>query len=153
MRFRGVVFVLDQLLYAVRGEDEQTADMFLPESLLSMAFGFVAGAGLALCAAALRDHVPALYLAAGMSLVMGVLAFLRWRNRKICMLNEEEFAYTTMWGKTTIYRFEDIVALSKKHDTQTLILKTGKVRIEPMAIVSDRLSRRIADEFERIPAK
>lgn len=153
MKFRSIVLIMEQLLEFVRGEDEETADMFLPERLLSMAFFLIAATAGALCAAVLHAPARGFYLAAAVSFPLGMAAFLCWRNQKICMLNEEEFAYTTMWGKTTIHRFEDIIALNRNRDSYTLILKSGKVHIESMAIVSDRLSRRIADEFERMPAK
>lgn len=147
MKFRMLVHALESLLCAVRGEDDHPADMFLPEKLLSMALVFFAAAVIASAAAVIKGHSMIWYLIAAAALTLGAAAFLCWRNQKICMLSDEEFTYTTMFGKTTVYRFEDIVALKKNKDSFTLILKNGKVHIESMAVLSDRLIRRIDDVF------
>ncbi len=146
MKFKLIVHALEALLHALCCEDEHPADMFLPEKLLAMALVFLISAAAALAAAVVME-LPLLYPAAAAALTLGASAFLCWRNQKICMLSDETFAYTTMFGRTTVHRFEDIVALKKKNDSFTLILKTGKVHIESMAILSDRLIQRIDAVF------
>ena len=148
MKLRLLVHALEKLLCAVRGEDENPADMFLPEKLLSMALIFLAAAAISAAAAVLREHAIGWYIVSSAALALGISAFLCWRNQKICMLSDDEFTYTTMLGKTRAYRFDEIVALKKNKDSFTLIMKNGKVHIESMAILSDRLVKRIDEEFK-----
>jgi len=148
MKLRVLVHALEKLLCAVYPEDKNPADMFLPEKLLSMALVFLAAAAISVAAAVLKGHVLGWYISAGVLLALGVSAFLCWRNQKICMLSDDEFTYTTMLGKTTTYRFDEIVALKKNKDSFTLLMKNGKVHIESMAILSDRLVKRIDEEFK-----
>lgn len=148
MKLRLIVHALEKLLCAVRPEDENPADMFLPEKLLSMALVFLAASVISAVTAVLKGHALGWYIGAGVLLTLCISAFLCWRNQKICMLSDEEFTYTTMLGKTTTYRFDEIVALKKNKDSFTLMMKNGKVHIESMAILSDRLVRRIDEEFK-----
>jgi len=148
MKLKLLVHALETLLCAVRGEDEKPADMFLPDRLLSMALIFLAAGAVCLLCAVLKGHAILWYIGAFAALIMGAAAFLCWRNQKICIISEEAFTYTTMFGRTTTYRFDEIVALKKNHDSFTLIMKTGQVHIESMAILSDRLIRRIDEQFK-----
>ncbi|MBR5287015.1 MAG: hypothetical protein IKU34_00295 [Clostridia bacterium] len=147
MKFRLFAYLTEALLCAVRGEDENPADMFLPDRLLSMSVVFLSAAVVSVIIALLRSHAIGWYLAAAAALALGVSAFLCWRNQKICILSDEEFTCTTMFGKSRTYRFDEIVALRKNNDSFTLIMKDGKVHIESMAILSDRLIEQIDAQF------
>lgn len=76
-------------------------------------------------------------------IILGIAAFLCWRNQRVFMLSDEEFEYTTFLGKRTVYRFSDIRGIRKNGDSMTLFVGDGKVHIESMAVISERFSARV----------
>ena len=131
-------------------DDEPRADMFLPAWLFVMGlllciFGTIVG----IVFAVLQISTLMIALAAVMVL-LGVAAFLCWKNQTIRMLPNDAFEYSTFLGKKTIYRFGDIKGLKKNTDSMTLFVADGKVHIESIAIVTDRLSDRINKQLEAL---
>ena len=148
MRLKLLIKAIEKLLGAAGSGEENPADMYLPERLLAMAIVFMIMAIGAAVVGVVQGELG-WYIAAVAMAVMSVSACLCWRNQKVFMLSDETFTYTTMFGKTIEYRFEDVVALRRNKDSYTLILKTGKVHIESMAVVSERFAQRISEEFEK----
>ena len=131
-------------------DDEPRADMFLPAWLLAMGlllsmFGAIVG----IVFAVLQISTLIIVLAAGMSL-LGVAAILCWKNQTIRMLPNDTFEYSTFLGNKIIYRFSDIKGLKKNTDSMTLFVAEGKVHIESIAILTDRLSDRINKQLEEL---
>ena len=131
-------------------DDEPRADMFLPAWLFVMGlllsmFGAIVG----IVFAVLQISTLIIVLAAGMSL-LGVAAILCWKNQTIRMLPNDTFEYSTFWGNKIIYRFSDIKGLKKNTDSMTLFVAEGKVHIESIAILTDRLSDRINKQLEEL---
>ena len=131
-------------------DDEPRADMFLPAWLFVMGlllsmFGAIVG----IVFAVLQISTLIIVLAAGMSL-LGVAAILCWKNQTIRMLPNDTFEYSTFLGKKTIYRFGDIKGLKKNTDSMTLFVAEGKVHIESIAILTDRLSDRMNKQLEEL---
>ena len=131
-------------------DDEPRADMFLPAWLFVMGlllciFGTIVGIVFAVL------QISSLMIAlAAVMVLLGVAAFLCWKNQTIRMLPNDAFEYSTFLGKKTIYRFGDIKGLKKNTDSVTLFVAEGKVHIESIAIVTDRLSDRINKQLEAI---
>ena len=131
-------------------DDEPRADMFLPAWLFVMGlllciFGTIVG----IVFAVLQISTLMIALAAVMVL-LGVAVFLYWKNQTIRMLPNDAFEYSTFLGKKTIYRFGDIKGLKKNTDSMTLFVAEGKVHIESIAILTDRLSDRINKQLEEL---
>lgn len=131
-------------------DDEPRADMFLPAWLFVMGlllciFGTIVG----IVFAVLQISTLMIALAAVMVL-LGVAVFLCWKNQTIRMLPNDAFEYSTFLGKKTTYRFGDIKGLKKNTDSMTLFVADGKVHIESIAIVTDRLSDRINKQLEAL---
>ena len=131
-------------------DDEPRADMFLPAWLFVMGlllsmFGAIVG----IVFAVLQISTLIIVLAAGMSL-LGVAAILCWKNQTIRMLPNDTFEYSTFWGNKIIYRFSDIKGLKKNTDSMTLFVAEGKVHIESIAILTDRLSDPINKQLEEL---
>ena len=131
-------------------DDEPRADMFLPAWLFVMGlllsmFGAIVG----IVFAVLQISTLIIVLAAGMSL-LGVAAILCWKNQTIRMLPNDTFEYSTFLGNKIIYRFSDIKGLKKNTDSMTLFVAEGKVHIESIAILTDRLSDRINKQLEAL---
>jgi len=131
-------------------DDEPRADMFLPAWLFGMGlllsvFGTIAG----IVFAVLQISTLVIVLSAVMVL-LGVAAILCWKNQTIRMLPNDTFEYSTFLGKKTIYGFGDIKGLKKNTDSMTLFVADGKVHIESIAIVTDRLSDRINKQLEAL---
>lgn len=131
-------------------DDEPRADMFLPAWLLVMGlllsvFGAIAG----IVFAVLQISTLVIVLSAVMVL-LGVAALLCWKNQTIRMLSNDTFEHSTLWGNKTVYRFSDIKGLKKSTDSMTLFVADGKVHIESIAIVTDRLSDRINKQLEAL---
>lgn len=74
---------------------------------------------------------------------VGIAALLCWKNQWIVMLSDEEFLYSTMFGRKKKYRFSEIEDLKIHNDSKTLVLKNGKVHIENSAMVSGRFANAI----------
>ena len=105
-------------------------DMYLPAWLLGLAVVFFAAA--VLCVIFIHDRLLICAL-------VGIAAALCWNNQWIEVINEEEFVYSSMFGRKTTYRFADIVEVKKNADSQDLIFSDGKVHIESCAVVSANL--------------
>lgn len=73
----------------------------------------------------------------------GVAAILCWKNQWAEMINDDEFVYSTMFGRKIKYRFADIKDIKQNSDSMTLLLENGKVHIESGAFISDRFVDRI----------
>ena len=111
-------------------------DMYLPAWLLGLAVVFFAAA--VLCVIFIHDRLLMIPCAVICALV-GIAAALCWNNQWIKVINEEEFVYSSMFGRKKTYRFADIVEVKKNADSQDLIFSDGKVHIESCAVVSANL--------------
>ena len=131
-------------------DDKPRADMFLPAWIFTMGlfcimFGVIMGTVLI----ALQILVLMVVLA-GMFVLFGIAALMCWKNQIIRMLPNDTFEYSTFLGNKTVYRFSDIKGLKKNMDSITLFLANGKVHIESIAIVTDRLADRINKQLEEL---
>ena len=144
-----LVWLGEWLLGQVMSEQEPRGDMYLPVYLLSMSLVLVvcgiAAAVYALAKMSIVASVIALAL-----LALGVAAFLCWKNQKILMLPNDTFEYTTFLGNKRIYRFEDIQGVQWHNDSSTLLVGEEKVHIEAMAVLSDRLIKRIDAKLQQL---
>ena len=118
------------------------ADMFLPDLLKYFGFLFDALA-VVLLAATFITQIWAMIVFALFFGGLGIAAWLCWKNQTIRIIDEDQFEYTTFLGKTTVYRFSDIKELRVNQDSMTLILTNGKVHIESMVMMSERLADKI----------
>jgi hypothetical protein len=92
--------------------------------------------------AALTLSIKAALIAA-IGIILGIGAFLCWRNQKIEMISENYFEYTTFLGKTTTYRFDEITAYRVNRDSTTIFVGKNKIHIEANAIMTKRFSDRL----------
>ena len=83
------------------------------------------------------------------SAVLSAAAVLCWKNQTIVILDGDTFEYTTFLGKKIVYRFSEIESLRRNSDSFTLYVGGGKVHIESMAIMSDRLTDKINEAIAR----
>ena len=111
-------------------------DMYLPAWLLGLAVIFFAAA--VLCVIFIHDRLL-MSPCAGICALVGIAAALCWNNQWIEVINEEEFVYSSMFGRKMTYRFADIVEVKKNADSQDLIFSDGKVHIESCAVISANL--------------
>jgi len=129
-------------------DDEPRADMFLPAwfvimGLLLCIFGTIG----VIVFLVLPISVPMLMLTA-VTVLLGVAVLLCWKNQTIHMLPNDAFEYSTFLGKKKIYRFCDIKTVKKSTSSTTLYVADGKVYIDALAIVTDRLSDRLRKQLE-----
>lgn len=128
-------------------DDEDRADMYLPAWLFGFGLLLLAFGGI-LLAVSVAVQLPAFLSAlAAVLALLGVAAVMCWKNQTIRMLDDDCFEYSTFLGKKTVYRFSDIKELRKNTDSMTLFVADGKVHIESIAIVTDRLAERINREL------
>ena len=146
MKFKMLTKILEKLL----GTDEEAvkADMHLPEKLVAFGIALII-LGFILLSAFIITRILPLLLFSVLVFIISPFTFLCYKNQRIYILSDEEFEYSTFMGRKTIYKFSDILALKINSDSQTLILKNGKVHIESMAVISDRLAELINKELER----
>lgn len=142
MKLKILVKLMEKLFGITMDGDEPRADMYLPDRLLAMSAVLMA-IGLA-CGACTVIRCEIWWgVGAALNIGLGVFALLCWKNQKIHMISDEQFTYTTMFGNTRTYSFTDIQGLRRNQDSLTLFVANQKVHMESMAVISDRLSKRI----------
>ena len=151
MKLKILVKIIEMILGEAYSSDVPRADMYLPERALAMcivylAIGTACGIWAVISSAIWAIIVAVLFLGLGIALI------LCWKNQTIRVLNDEEFIYTTMFGKSHTYRFADIQGLRRNKDSMTMFVAGEKVHMESMAVLSDRLVDLINRELNRIHA-
>ena len=129
-------------------EEAEKADMHLSTRALGLALSsFLATFVLVAMYISTKEWFY-LVLGAGFLIIfIGIL--LCYKNQRIYIISDEEFIYSTMFGKKKTYRFEQIIALRKNRDSLTLFVGGDKVHIESSAVLSDRLKKLIIQEFQK----
>ena len=152
MKFRLLVKLGELILGRACPDDEPRADMFLPIKLLAFSALLMMG-GIAACIYAAINFSWGAVIAAALAFVLGCAALLCWKNQTIFVLSDEEFEYSTFLGNKTVYRFSDIKLVKRNNDSMTVFVGNGKVHIESMAILSDRLVACINRQLENLYGK
>lgn len=138
MKLKILVKIIEKVFGITYNGEECRADMYLPDRLLAMSLVYFAGAvGFGIYAS--FDFEIWAVVIATFCLILGVFSLLCWKNQTIYIDSDEQFTYTTMFGKKHTYNFSDIQGLRLNKDSQTLFVANKKVHIESMAILSDRL--------------
>jgi hypothetical protein len=137
MKFKLLTLLISKLL----GKDEEAekADMHLPIWIAGFSLALLL-ATFVLVAAFIGTKSYGLIAGAVICLALAVMAFLCYKNQRIYILSDEEFLYSTMFGRKTTYKFADIKAVKANQDSLTLFVGEGKVHIESAAILSERLT-------------
>ena len=149
MKFKLLIKLGEWILGKACPDGEMRADMFLPIKLLAFSVVLVM-AGIAIGVYAFLNSSLGAAVGACIALALGVGALLCWKNQTITVLNDEEFEYCTFLGKKIVYRFSDIRLIRKNNDSMTMFVGNGKVHIESMAILSDRLIGLINKQLESL---
>lgn len=148
MKLKILVKIIEKLLGMTDSDEGPRADMFLPDRLLAMAAVFIGG-GIACAVFAIFKFEIWAVVGAVLGIVLGVFALLCWKNQAIHIVSDEEFTYTTMFGKKRKYSFSDIQGLRRNQDSMTLFVADEKIHIESMAILSDRLVEKLNEALEK----
>ena len=149
MKLKILVKIIEKILGQTYRDDEPRADMYLPERALAMCLVYL-GIGSAAALLALISRAAWAIVCALLFIGLGIALLLCWKNQTVKILSDEEFVYTTMFGKAHTYRFSDIQGLRRNKDSMTLFVSGEKVHMESMAVLSDRLVALINRELERI---
>lgn len=147
MKLRLMVKLGEWILGKSMSEEEPRADMYLPVRALAMALVLLIGGVAAGVYAAVARNI-AVGIAALCLAVLGIGLLMCWKNQTVVMLSNDSFEYTTFLGNTKTYRFCEIKSLRANRDSMTLFVGDGKVHIESMAVLSDRLKKRIGEALE-----
>ncbi len=148
MKLKILVKIVEKLLGMTDSGEEPRADMFLPDRLLAMSIVFLAGGIVSIALAIISSITWVLGIV--ICFAFGIASLLCWKNQSIHIISDEQFTYTTMFGKTRTYSFSDIQGLRKNQDSLTLFVANEKVHIESMAILSERLVERIDNALAKI---
>lgn len=147
MQLKIIVKIIEKLFGVTMGDNEPRADMYLPERLLAMSLISLA-IGVACAGYSIIQFTALPIVLAVLFIILGVLAFICWKNQSIHIISDEQFTYTTMFGNTRTYAFSDIQGLRKNQDSLTLFVAGEKIHIESMAIISDRLASAINNSLQ-----
>ena len=147
MQLKLLVKIFEKIFGVTMGDNEPRADMYLPERLLAMSLISLA-VGVACAGYLIVQFTTLPIVGAILGIVLGVFAFLCWKNQSIHIISDEQFTYTTMFGNTRTYAFSDIQGLRRNQDSLTLFVAGEKVHIESMAIISDRLAEAINNSLQ-----
>ena len=129
-------------------EEAERADMHLSNHALGLALAAILAVFLLIARYISTDQWFNLIFAAAFLLAaIGIL--LCYKNQRIYVISDEEFVYSTMFGRRKNYRFDQITAIRKNRDSLTLFVGDGKVHIESSAVMSERLRQLIIREFEK----
>ena len=149
MKFKLLTLLITKLLGV--DEEAEKADMHLPVKIA--AFGLALILGAAVCATLFIIKNEIVFLVFGIfCLGFAPFTFLCYKNQRIYVLSDEEFEYSTMFGKKTVYKFADIKSLRANQDSMTLFVHDGelhKVHIESSAILSERLMNLINAKLQK----
>ena len=149
MKLKILVKLIEMILGKAYAADEPRADMYLPERAFAMCLVYLAfGSACALWF--LISHAMWSVICSILFLGLGITLLMCWKNQSIKIISDEEFTYTTMFGKSTTYKFSDIQGLRKNRDSLTMFVAGKKLHIEAMAILSERLIELINRELKRI---
>lgn len=147
MRLRLLVKLGEWILGKGMSDEEPRADMYLPVRALAMALVLLVGGVAAGVYAAVAKNIAVGIVAVCLA-VLGIGLLMCWKNQTVVMLSNDIFEYTTFLGNTKTYRFCEIKGLRVNQDSMTLFVGDGKVHIESMAVLSDRLKKRIGEALE-----
>ncbi len=117
-------------------------DMHLPVWVLILGIVLMGAGGV--CLYYLKEDVLLFALGAAVCFLLGVAAILCWKNQWAEMISDEAFIYSTMFGNEKTYRFSEIREFKRNPDSVTLILETGKVHIESVAVLSERFRKALS---------
>lgn len=146
MKLKILIKIIEKF-FGMVPDNQSRADMYLPDRLLSMSLVFLAGGIVCAIIAIFKFAVWAIVFAV-LGVVLGIFAFLCWKNQSIRIISDEQFTYTTMFGNVHTYSFSDIEGLRRNKDSMTLFVAGEKVHIESMALISDRLAELIDKALE-----
>lgn len=149
MKVKLLVKLGELILGEVFSDEEPRADMFLPLWLLAFAILLIV-AGIALGVFAIVKFSAGAVVGAIACVVLGIAALLCWRNQTVKVLSDDSFEYCTFLGKKTVYNFSDIKGLKQNRDSMTMYVGNGKVHIESIAILSERLVERISAQIQAL---
>ena len=149
MKFKLLVKLGEWILGKACPDGEMRADMFLPIKLLAFSV-VLAMAGIFIGIYGILNASVGAIIGAVFALALGVCALLCWKNQTITVISDEEFEYSTFLGKKIVYRFSDIRLIRKNNDSMTVYVGNGKVHIESMAILSERLIERINKQLDSL---
>lgn len=134
-------------------DDEPRADMFFPAWFFSLALiCFVFGVIMAVVFIAVRLPLFLILIALVM-ILFGIVTIAWWKNQTIRMLPNDTFVYSTFLGKKTVYSFHQIKGIKRGIDSVTLYVGEGKVHIESVAILTDRLVQRFDQRLKELEQK
>ncbi len=128
--------------------NQRNKDMYLPFWVCILGIVFLIGA----CVCLVLTFSISVYSLIGfvLCLPLGVAAILCWKNQGVKMTDDNNFIYTTMFGRENHYCFSEIRELRKNSDSFTLVLDNGKVHIENCAIMSKRFVNSVDSVLERL---
>ena len=149
MKLKFLVKIIEKLLGMKDTGDRPRADMYLPDRLLAIALVFIGG-GIGCAIFAVFKFAIWAVICAAFGIVFGIIALLFWKNQSIHIVSDEQFTYTTLFGNTRTYSFSDIQRLRKNPDSLTLFVANEKVHIESMAVLSERLIKKIDEAIKKI---
>ena len=131
-------------------DDEPRADMFMPASFFIMGLLFVLIGGIFEIVFVVLQISVLLIVFAAVMVFLGVALLLCWKNQTIRMVSDDAFEYSTFLGNKTIYYFNQIKGMKINSDSATLFVADGKVHIDSVAVVTERLEDRINKQLEEI---
>ena len=148
MKFKLLVKLIEKLLGVADDGEGPRADVFLPDKLLAMSLVFIlVGIGCGVYAA--FNFAVWAVIGCALGFILGIFAMLSWKNQRIYVISEEQFTYTTMFGRTHTYSFSDIQGFRKNNDSLTIFVAGKKVHIESMALISERFITLVDKALEK----
>ncbi|MGI6013220.1 MAG: hypothetical protein ACOX7K_02900 [Oscillospiraceae bacterium] len=81
--------------------------------------------------------------------LVGVAAMLCQLNQKTTMTSSSTFEYTTFLGNTREYHFSDVVGIKLHNDSLTILMTSGKIHVESMAVINEDFVDRIDEVLEK----
>ena len=149
MKLRLLTWIITKLLGV--DEEAEKADMYLPVKIAAFGLALILG-GFVLVGIYIVNKLTIALILSIFCFVMAPIAFLCYKNQRIYILSDEEFEYSTMFGKKTVYKFSNIKSLRQNQDSMTLFIDDGnvhKVHIESSAILSERLINLINAQLQK----
>jgi hypothetical protein len=81
--------------------------------------------------------------------LVGIAAMLCQLNQKTTMTSSSTFEYTTFLGNIREYHFSDVVGVQPHADSLTILMNSGKIHVESMAVINEDFVDRLDKILEQ----
>lgn len=141
-----MVKLIEKLLGIPEHGDSPRADLMLPNSILYIAVGsFIIG--ILILISSIFDFNGSMVVAGLLVILFAIGTLMWWKNSTIKIIDTDTFEVSTLTGKVTKYRFDEITGYQKSYNYIEIYLGKKRFNIESTALMTQRLRTLLNKQF------